>query len=186
MRGILLVTVILVSLQSMAMPRAYDRHDWKHWLDSDKNCRNTRTEVLIRDAQVVGYATTKKCKIKKGTWFDPYTLKTISSPTKVHIDHIVPLKHAHLAGAESRSAEKKAAFANDEENLIAVDGTANIQKGAKSPDEWKPHISYWCTYAQKWVAVKMKYKLRSTAKEKETLRVMLETCKFREFLTVSI
>jgi hypothetical protein len=31
---------------------AFNRVDWKHWIDEDGDCQNTRDEVLIRDSRV--------------------------------------------------------------------------------------------------------------------------------------
>ena len=40
----------------------YDRGDWKHWQDYDKDCQNIRHEVLIIESLVeVTFKTDKKC-----------------------------------------------------------------------------------------------------------------------------
>ena len=41
------------------------------------------------------------------------------------VDHIVPLKHAYSNGGSSWSREEKKRFANDYDNLLAVDGERN-------------------------------------------------------------
>ena len=47
----------------------YNRSNWKHWIDVDKDCQNTRDEVLIRDSIIpVKFKTRKKCKVKSGLW----------------------------------------------------------------------------------------------------------------------
>ena len=44
------------------------------------------------------------------------------------------------------------------------------EKGYKAPDAWKPpSVSYWCTYARIWIAVKHDWELTVTDRENEAL-----------------
>ena len=39
----------------------YERKDWKHWVDEDKDCQNARHEVLVAEsAEPVGFKTSKE------------------------------------------------------------------------------------------------------------------------------
>jgi len=93
------------------------------------------------------------------------------------IDHIVPLAHAHRAGGGNWSREMKRQFANDPDNLLAVDDRTNQKKGAKGPARWKPPMkSYWCEYAKKWRLIKDKYGLQVSDREHQSLIVMTSRC----------
>ena len=51
---------------------AYKRTFYKHWIDEDGDCQDTRQEVLIRDASTkVTFQDEQHCKVAKGTWPDP-------------------------------------------------------------------------------------------------------------------
>ena len=51
---------------------AYDRGDWKHWFDMDKDCQNTRHEVLIDESLTeVIFKDDRECQVAVGTWRDP-------------------------------------------------------------------------------------------------------------------
>lgn len=154
----------------------YDRALYEHWIDADSDCQDTRAEVLTRDALNV----VPGCVVMVGTWVDPYTGRTFTNARDLDVDHVVPLKHAHEAGGWLWDAERKRAYANDlsfRGHLVAVAASANRQKGAKGPDEWKPsNRAHWCDYAKNWAAIKVTWNLTIRAPERTALREMLRTC----------
>ena len=159
----------------------YDRNDWKHWVDEDKDCQNTRHEVLIEESLAkVAFKTDRKCQVATGEWFDPYTGETVTDATRLDIDHMIPLKNAHDSGGWAWDKSRKAAFANEmsyADHLIAVTASANRKKGARGPEEWKPtNRGYWCDYAIDWVQIKIDWDLSATKAERGALQEMLETC----------
>ena len=130
----------------------YNRKDYRHWIDSDRDCQNTRNEVLIQESlKPVSYKSSKGCKVSSGQWYGSFTGRTFTNPKKLDIDHLVPLKEAHDSGAYAWSKSKKRDYANDmshPDHLIAVAARANRSKGAKDPSEWMPpDRSYWRQYA---------------------------------------
>lgn len=156
----------------------YNRRDWPHWTDEDRDCQNTRAEVLIQYSKMpVKFKRNKSCNVSHGRWYDFYTGKVFTKASDVDIDHIVPLAHAHRHGAANWSRSKKRSFANDPENLIPVDDNTNQAKGDKGPDQWRPEQkSYWCEYAETWEYVKGKYSLTIGHKERQSLQIMRNTC----------
>ena len=142
------------------LPR-YDRDEWKHWTDADADgdCQDARNEALVAESRTrVSYRTDRRCRVSAGEWLAPYTSTVVTDPTKLDIDHMVPLGNAHQSGAWNWSAQQKEQYANylrDPQNLIAVTASANRSKGARGPEEWKPeNRSYWCQYAIDWVTIK--------------------------------
>jgi len=74
-------------------------------------------------------------------------------------------------------SRKKRAFANDFENLLAVEDNSNQAKGAKSPLELMPdNKTFHCEYLERWREVKIKYELKITIKEAEFLASQLSSC----------
>ena len=156
----------------------YNRDNWPHWIDQDNDCQNTRHEILIRDSsQPVRFKNSKRCKVITGKWIGPYTGKTFMQASDIDIDHIVPLAHAYRNGGNSWSREQKKAFANDPDNLLAVDDFTNQSKGSKGPDRWMPpKKDYWCNYIGKWTMVKKKYGLIIREKEGFILKKFQQAC----------
>jgi hypothetical protein len=92
----------------------YDRGDWPHWLDDDKDCQNTRHEILIQTStKPVEFKTDNECNVLAGEWYDPYSGDTFTITKDLDLDHIVSLKFAHGHGADNWSRERKKQFAND-------------------------------------------------------------------------
>ena len=161
----------------------YDRADWKHWIDADRDCQNTRAEVLIEESLVsVGFRSDKDCTVDNGQWLAPFTGTTVTVAGDLDTDHMVPLSNAHRSGASEWTAQRKEDYANDlsfEHHLIAVTASVNRSKGARGPEEWKPpDESYWCEYAVNWITVKATWSLTATAGEWTALEDMLGTCAF--------
>ena len=159
----------------------YDRGDWKHWVDADGDCQDARQEVLIAESLVpVTFETDRKCRVETGRWFGAFTGTYFEDPGDLDVDHMVPLKNAHLSGAWAWSSEKKEDYANElraDDHLIAVQDRANQSKGARGPDEWMPpDKSYWCQYATDWTEIKYWANLTMTEPEAEAVMDMLHTC----------
>lgn len=160
---------------------AYSRDDWKHWVDTDGDCQNSRAEVLIEESSTPPtFNTDRDCRVIGGNWDGPYTGEAFDIASDVDIDHLVPLKNAHLSGGWQWDAARKADYANSmaaDYHLIAVDKTANRAKGARGPEQWQPpDDSYHCQYARDWVAVKAAWDLSATPSEWEALKTMLAQC----------
>ena len=159
----------------------YDRGDWKHWVDADGDCQDAHQEVLVEESLVsVTFETDRECRVATGQWYGAFTGVYTGDPGDLDIDHLVPLKNAHLSGGWSWDAEMREAYANDlsdPDHLIAVTVSANRSKGAKGPEEWgPPEQSYWCDYATDWTEVKARWNLTMTPVESEIVMDMLGTC----------
>lgn len=168
----------------------YDRNDWRHWIDADSDCQDTRQEVLIAESLVeVSFQGDRECRVAEGSWYAAYTGITVTEPGDLDIDHLVPLANAHRSGAWEWSPEQKRAFANsldDPDHLIAVTAGANRSKGAKGPEEWRPpDESYWCEYATDWIRVKQEWGLSATPAEANALQEMLTACAEPVDLTIA-
>ena len=160
---------------------AYSRSDWRHWTDDDRDCQNTRHEVLIAESQVpVTFKTAKGCQVSTGQWWAAFTNTTVTTSSELDVDHFVPLKNAHVSGGWAWDTATKRRYANvltDATHLIAVTASANRSKGARGPDQWKPpNTAYWCTYATDWIGIKTTWSLTVTPAEAEALTAMLKTC----------
>ena len=155
------------------------------WADVNRNGCDTRNDILQRDlTEVVFRIGTKNCVVESGTLIDPYSGATIffvkgeKSSMEVQIDHVVALSNAWQTGAFKLTLLKRTEFANDPENLMAVQGRLNSQKGDGDAATWLPPLkSYRCTYVSKQIAIKAKYGLWVTAPEKTAMKNILARCK---------
>ena len=163
----------------------YDRQAFgQRWADTDHNGCDTRNDILARDlARPPFKPGTLDCVVLTGTLAEPYTGTTIQfqrgdkSSALVQIDHVVALADAWRSGAWQWDAQRRQEFANDPENLLAVDGAANEDKSASSADQWlPPNVAFRCDYVKRQIAVKYAYGLSVTQAEQDAMATQLTTC----------
>lgn len=156
----------------------YDRDDFKHWVDADSDGCDARREVLKTETLTTPVIETG-CKIVSGQWYSPYDNTTLTDPSKLDIDHMVPLKEAWRSGAHLWTDNKREAYANDltwEYSLIAVTAGSNRSKSDQDPSDWMPtNKEYTCDYVYAWVSVKIRWQLTVDTDEHNTLNRLTET-----------
>ena len=161
-------------------PRGYDREAWPHWLDHDGDCMDARHEVLRAESLERAQLTSDGCRVMRGAWFDPYTGQTLTDPSDLDVDHMVPLAEAYRSGGRDWSTDRRAAFANDLEDdrtLIAVTAGANRSKSDQGPEDWlPPEDAYRCRYVANWVATKVRWSLSMDERERVVVGNILEDC----------
>lgn len=171
-----LILLFAISCAQLPHAKKYNRKDWKHWVDADHDCLNTRSEILKLRSRGQITLNKKGCTVIGGVWDDYYYPEVHTSAKKVDIDHLIPLKNAHETGGAAWSKNEREVFANDPENLVITNLSYNRKKGAKGIDGWLPvHKDYACKYIKDWVKLKKKYRLLMTDKEQQT--VNLSACR---------
>ena len=117
--------------------------------------------MLIATSRIpVKFKDVRHCTVISGEWLGMNTGKTFTRSSDVDIDHIVPLAHAHKHGADKWTRDQWRTFANDYENLLVVDDSANQSKSDQALHEWlPPRKDYWCEYGKRWQHIKEKYRL---------------------------
>ena len=156
----------------------YSRTYFKHWIDADRDCQDTRAEVLIAESKVTPrYTTTRHCTVATGRWYSYYDGATWTKASDVDIDHMVPLKEAWKSGARLWSVTNRTRYANDlgfSATLIAVTDNVNQAKGDRDPAGWlPPRTAARCTYAIQWVQVKYRWRLSIDPAERTKLSSIL-------------
>ncbi|MFJ5925762.1 HNH endonuclease family protein [Kitasatospora sp. NPDC092948] len=163
----------------------YDRDQFgPAWTDNvdgvpgGHNGCSTRDDMLARDGQKVEHRDGSKCVVSSMTIWDPYTGKTVEwtkqQPSKIQIDHVMPLSYDWQQGASQWEKLKRVQIANDPINLIPADGSQNGSKGDSGPASWLPaNAEIHCSYAIRWAQVSLKYQLPVTPADKKT---MLSLC----------
>jgi hypothetical protein len=155
----------------------YNRAEWQHWIDEDRDCQDTRQEVLIEETLIAPTLDPRGCRVISGLWRDEYTGVVYTNPGDVDVEHRVPLANAHRAGGWAWDASRKRAYANDllhAEHLVTIGAAVNRSKGDRGPDAWRPPLREgWCGYAAAWRLVKQRWALEMTADEE---RAVLDMC----------
>ncbi|MGV8845182.1 HNH endonuclease family protein [Tessaracoccus sp.] len=174
-----------LEIKGRAPRTGYDRALFgQRWADVDRNGCDTRNDILGRDLTVTTTKpNTRDCVILTGTLVDPYTGTTISflrgqdTSSEVQIDHVVALSDAWQKGAQQLDEATRTLMANDPLNLLAVQGTANMQKGDGDAATWLPsNKAYRCAYVARQVAVKTRYGLWVTQAEHDAISRVLSQC----------
>ena len=179
--GTALAAVSRLVVKGRAPKTGYSREQFGDGWESVDGC-DTRDRVLGRDLRAKTFrAATNQCVVVSGRLADPYTSTTIryvrGSGAGVDIDHVVALSDAWQKGAQRWPARERVAFANDPLNLLAVDASANRQKGDGDTATWLPaNKAFRCTYVARQVSVKLKYAISVTRAEHEAMLRVLAKC----------
>ena len=155
--------------------RGYDRDKFRHWVDADRDCRDTRDEVLAAESLVK----VRGCDIQRGKWRSSYDGVVTRRSGSFDIDHLVPLAEAWDSGARRWNAATRQRYANDLRDgrtLVAVSAGSNRSKSDRDPAQWMPATGR-CRYVKHWVAVKIRWKLTVDRAEKRALRSRASSCK---------
>ena len=159
----------------------YDRDFFgTSWADVDGNDCRTRDDILARDLRKV--MKRDACTVVSGILLDPYTGARLvfakAKASAIQIDHVVPLSLAWYSGAATWPLGKRATFANDPLNLLAVDGPTNLRKSDSGPSEWlPPNTKYDCTYVMRFVRVSFLYGATIAGADRAAAKRVLRACK---------
>jgi len=176
----------LAGLDVAEQDRSADDYEREHfgggWESIGGGC-DMRHQILDRDLAEVTYEDGSDCDVADGVLHDPYTGGVIEGNLSetVEIDHIVSLGDAWYSGAQDWSAEEREAFANDPDNLVAVDAPANTSKSDDSIAEWypdwdAPSETAECRYAAQYVDVVASYDLSVTSDDYKLLKKLGTDC----------
>ena len=149
------------------------------WVDVDGNGCGTRDDMLalrLDNTEMSG-----SCTVTAGDLADPFTGEWIhferGGASEVDIDHLVALSAAWTTGAQDLTYSERVSLANDPLNLEPVDAGANRSKGDDDASEWLPPAAdFRCEYVARQVAVKTKYGLWVTQRERDAMADVLDTC----------
>lgn len=158
----------------------YDRNRYfGQWIDQNKDCQNTRAEVLISESKIAPkYTTAKPCTVASGKWVTTFDNKTHTSASTVQIDHMVPVHEAWGSGARRWTQARRVAFYNDlgyAGSLNAQTSKLNSSKQASGPEQWMPPTN-WCKYIAQWTVVKARWGLTVDNAEKAALIRYADKC----------
>ena len=61
------VLLVLATAEVSGQLPTYSRDDWRHWIDEDDDCQDTRHEVLLAESlTVVSYRSDRQCRVDSG------------------------------------------------------------------------------------------------------------------------
>jgi Protein of unknown function (DUF1524) len=159
----------------------YKREDWlKDWART--GACTTRETVLQQQGQ--GVAVNANCAPTTGTWVSRYDGVTVTDPSELDIDHMVPLAEVARSGpiVDGRRQrpgdwpeDQRHAYANDPQGLVAVTATSNRSKGDDDPARWMPPLDH-CGYVASWLYIKTKYHLSMDQQEHDAIASVIATC----------
>ncbi len=181
-----------LSVKGRGSMTGYSREQFgSSWTDTAggtyaRNGCDTRNDMLGRDlTKVVFKAGTRDCKVLSGVLpYEPY-IGTTNRPFDISkgyaysldAEHIIALGNAWVSGGAQLSKDKRTALANDPDNLMMVDPSANRQKGDGDAATWLPkNKAYRCTYIVRQVKVKARYGLSVATAERDVMKNILTGC----------
>ena len=155
------------------------------WTDADRDCQNTRHEVLIAESTVAPSLSASGCTVTAGRWTPSYDGGTYTLASQLEIDHLVPVSEAWDSGAQRWTQQQRVAFYNDlgyAGSLVAISSALNQSKSDRGPEQWLPPADV-CGYVTAWTAVKIRWSLSVDPAEQAALLRQADACPGR---TVSV
>lgn len=178
--GRTLALLVLLIAPPAALAQEYDRSAWRHWTDEDRDCQDTRQEVLIEESLIPPTLDERGCRVVAGLWYDLYTGAVITDPALLDVDHFVPLRSAHDSGAAGWDSLLRRLYANelrDRWHLVAVGRSVNRSKGARGLDAWLPPSPLVrCWYVENWRRIKEAWGLALTEAEAAAIAEVRAAC----------
>lgn len=157
----------------------YDRARYfGDWNDTNRDCQNTRQEVLVQESKAALAYTSRGCTASRGRWVTSWDNRVHTYASTVQIDHTVPVHEAWGSGARYWSQARRVAFYNDlgdARSLSAQTSALNSAKQARGPESWMPPANR-CAYIGQWIAVKIRWGLRVDSAEKAALIRYADSC----------
>lgn len=153
----------------------YARSKFSHWVDANRDCQDTRAEVLVQESRI---RASGGCTIRRGKWRSYYDGRVHRQASRLDVDHLVPLAEAWDSGARRWNPATRRRFANDladRRALVAVTAGVNRSKSDRDPGQWMPSRGK-CRYVREWVAVKSRWSLAVDRREKRRLRRVANRC----------
>jgi hypothetical protein len=179
---LLAVLLLFLAVHWLARADGYNRQEWlPRWEDADGNCRDTRQEVLARDAFPGSVEwDAAGCRVVRGWWRDPYSGELRRDPGGMDIDHVVPLRWAWEHGGAAWPLERKRQFANElgyPGALVATTPAMNRGKGDKGPSRWLPKDGgAACQYGHAWATMLFLYRLEPPELDRAAIRLLVSRC----------
>jgi hypothetical protein len=180
-RPLQVFSALLLLLLCLALPAAaYDR---PRWADADRDCKDTRAEVLESQCASVTWDD-RGCRVRQAVCLDVYSGAEIATDTasqSIQVDHIYPASVAWTRGTwrlsngsrctEADRCPSYSTFFNDPLNLLATRSRTNGQKSDRMPAEWCPATRGARILAAKRLrAVAERYRLPLTGRDEIGLR----------------
>ena len=167
-------------------------------MDYDKDCQDTRQELLIEKSLVPVTFTDpqEKCEVATGLWEDDFTKDRWADPNVFvvvpnvppeNVYHNVNLWHPHVIRHYVDIPRPNylpdydftSEFAGVElgKNLRLVSTATEADRAGRGPDEWRPENRlHWCEYAHEWIHDKYMWRIDTPQPEADALVEMLDTC----------
>lgn len=157
----------------------YDRtKDFGDWLTQYGEC-DTRA-VVLKQESLKRTTQNEYCTVERGKWLSLYDGRFYFNAYggTVQVDHVVPVKNAWVSGAWRWTKGTRVRYYNDlgdPRTLVAVDAHDNEAKGDQDPSQWMPTHGR-CRYIRYYVAVKTRWHLTVTRREKRAVRRYAGSC----------
>jgi hypothetical protein len=149
-------------------------------VDADHDCRNIRAEVLKSESlSQVRWKNARRCVVVHGQWYSTFDRRTVKWASNTSVVWMVPLSEAWQSGARAWSTARRQAYANDladSRTLRAVTTTSAKARANREPTRWLPASASRCTYVAEWVAVKLRWGLKSDSAEQARLASLAKGC----------